>query len=124
MSALVKTVNAARVAAGVTTLVAPQITGKLAGIGGPPESHLAARLFGAREVALGVATLSAGKASRSALLKLGLSCDLLDIVAALACARTGAIRQSAAAPITTAALAAAAVGGCAIRRMHRDEAWR
>jgi len=103
--------NAGRIAAGVGAFANPTLTGTLLGIGGPTDAHLAARLFGARDIALGVATLTAAQpAAQTALIRTGLICDALDIVAALAGRRAGTLRPQLVAATIAAAGAAVAIG--------------
>jgi len=124
MLATIKTLSVARVCAGVATMTAPQFTGRIAGIGGAPDAQLAARLFGAREIAVGLSTLRADRASAKSLIKLGVCCDVLDVVAAVACHRAGSTTRPNVITTAAAGVAAALVGLSTLRQAEHDDAWR
>src|SRR5688572_22932150 len=73
------------------------------------------RLFGARDVALGVVTLLAGPEARPALLKVGVAVDLSDAAASGLAAGAGALRPLPATLIAGTALGAVATGLHALR---------
>jgi hypothetical protein len=75
---------AVRIAIGVGSWAVPEMTGKLFGFRdlGNTETVYMARLFGARDVALGVGTIMSGGRGRKLWLKLGIACDLADAAAA------------------------------------------
>jgi hypothetical protein len=73
------------------------------------------RLFGARDVALGVVTLLAAPEVRPALLKVGVAVDLSDAAASGLAARAGALRTLPATLIAGTALGAVATGLLALR---------
>ncbi len=57
-----------------------------------PQGPFLVRLFGARDVALGVVTLLAEPGARPLLIKVGLAVDASDAAAALLALRAGALR--------------------------------
>jgi len=124
MPTTIKALSVVRVCAGVATMAAPQVTGRIAGIGGPAEAQLAARLFGAREIAVGLSTLRADRASAKSLIKLGICCDVLDVVAALACHRAGSTPRPKVIATAAAGVAAALVGLSTLRQAEHDDDWR
>jgi hypothetical protein len=114
------TVNALaglRIAIGVSSWATPRVAGKLFGLdaGANPQSPYLARLFGVRDVALGAGALGSEGESQRQWLLAGLACDLADAFAGLAGARGGYLSKLTSALVTGAALAAAALGGAALR---------
>jgi hypothetical protein len=106
MSPLVLSLASSRAAIGAFTWVAPQSAAKVLGLDADPKSAFIARLFGVRDVALGVGTLSAEGDARRTWLALALFCDALDAAAALLAHRDGSMR-----PQTAALAGGAGVGG-------------
>ena len=101
------TLSLARIALGAGAWVAPEFGLKVAMLDPTaPQSPYLARLFGVRDVALGVLTLMAEPAHKAALLKLGILVDAGDAAAAVLALKAGALK-----PPTGAALAGAAAGG-------------
>ena len=101
---------AGRTAAGLGAWVAPRIAAQVigAGRGAGPSLSLALRLFGARDLAIGVAYLTAGAAERDRWLRIGMAVDAADALAAALAARSGAVDRRAAAAVVSTALAAVA----------------
>lgn len=107
---------ALRTAVGVGAWLAPRTTGKLFGLAvDSAEAVLMARLFGVRDVALGLATLQTDGAARRTLVQAGIACDVLDAAAAALGARRGGIGRLSAAAVAAVALTAAATGAAAAR---------
>jgi hypothetical protein len=81
-----------------------------------PQAPFLLRLFGARDVALGVVTLLAAPEARPALVKVGVAVDLSDAAAAGLAARAGALRGLPATLIAGTASGAVVTGLLALRR--------
>ena len=118
---LVTGLSAGRVGLGVIALTRPAVVTALLGpttaAGPAARSTVVARLFGVREVALGLTTLLAGPDARPALLTSGVMVDLGDAAACLAARRSGELGRLVAGPAVAVALGAAAVG--ALERSRR-----
>ena len=104
-----------RIAIGVLSWIAPAFVARVFGIGGPTESHMPARLFGARDLALGVGTLTATGETQKKLVQLGVLCDTLDLGAAVVGKREGSLPAAPAALLGVVAAGAAVVGASALR---------
>lgn len=80
----IKTLGALRVAIGAGAWLAPNLAGALFGLDvkGNPQAPYLARLFGIRDLALGVGTLMAKGDARQKVLALGVACDAADAAAA------------------------------------------
>ena len=120
---LVTGLSLGRVGLGAAALARPASVATLLGIGstaarsGPaPAQSVVARLFGVREVALGVTTLLASPAAQPLLLTSGVLVDLGDAAACLAGRRSGDLSGRVAGPALAVALGAAAVGALEGRR--------
>ncbi|WP_245623108.1 hypothetical protein [Spirillospora albida] len=103
-----------RLALGLAALAAPKATVKLIGMGGGADAgrDYLARVFGAREIALGAGYLLSGREGRRLLARLGLVADVLDTASGL---RTrGAVPLRASAGATAIAAGAAAVGAAKV----------
>jgi hypothetical protein len=105
-----------RIALGTVAFAAPGLGLKaLAFEGGPQPSYLF-RVFGARDLALGVLTLVAPPSQRLALVKAGIAVDAADAAAGLMALRSGGVRKPMGV-VMTAVGAIAAVTGVVV---HRD----
>ncbi|HET6561835.1 MAG TPA: hypothetical protein VFG72_08165 [Marmoricola sp.] len=109
-----------RIALGGAAWVAPGLTlkGMLLDTTAPQAPFLV-RLFGARDVALGVVTLLVGPESRPALLKVGVAVDGSDAVSAVLALRAGALRPLPVALIAMSAGSAVVSGVIALRQTSR-----
>ncbi len=98
-----------RIAAGVLAWLNPRLTARLFGMsGGNGDSHYAWRLFGVRDVVLGIGTLRSSGAQRSAFAAAGLACDVADGTAgAIGLHRNDFTRSTAGAPVLVPAIAVA-----------------
>ena len=87
----------------------PRSTARLFGLNGEGgDSHYAWRLFGARDVVLGIGTLLSSGAQRRAFATAGLACDAADGAAgAISLYRNDFSRSAAGAPVLVPALAVA-----------------
>ncbi|WP_242900588.1 hypothetical protein [Actinomadura terrae] len=75
---------AARVSLGVAALAAPGLTAKVLGLGGSdPGRDYLARMFGAREVALGAGYLLSDRSGRRMWTRVGCAVDTVDIMSGL-----------------------------------------
>ena len=109
-----------RVAAGVLAWLNPRLTARLFGMsGGGGGSHYAWRLFGVRDVVLGIGTLGSSGAQRRAFAAAGLVCDVADGGAgAIGMYRGDFTRSTAGAPVLVPAIAVA-VGAWALSGSDR-----
>ena len=85
-----------RVAVGGLSYVAPRVGGRLVGLDGQGHAAYWARLFGVRDVVLGVAALTTEGAARRRIVQLTAACDAADVVSAIAGRRGGHLS-----PVTT-----------------------
>src|SRR4051794_36059736 len=111
------TLSRLRVAIGSAAWVAPNRTAELFGLDAKnnPTSSFLARLFGVRDIALGVqAARSAGPSKRLAW-QLGIPCDLFDAAAAILARRNGTLGTRAAVMAGATALVAAGLGVAALQ---------
>jgi hypothetical protein len=98
-----------RIAVGASTFVAPELIGSLLGFK-PSEDQAGAymaRLFGVRDLALGVGTLASSGEAQALWWRLGIVCDLADAANGYLSMQRGAPKRGA---IATVALALGAVG--------------
>jgi len=110
------TMAATRIGAGVLTYAQPQLAAKLFGIkSGEKSSAYTARLFGSRDVALGLAVLSRNPAIRRSTLRLGVLVDTCDAVAAVLETRKRGLTPAGSALLIGGAATFAALGVLALR---------
>ncbi|HWI44161.1 MAG TPA: hypothetical protein VNS81_11115 [Nocardioides sp.] len=85
-----------RIALGAGALVAPVPTAKLFGLDpvSQPQVEVITRMFGAREVAVGVATLLSKGALRRNLTLLGMAVDAADAATGVAALQAGRVSRS------------------------------
>lgn len=98
---------AGRIVVGAAAWLAPRLSARVMGMEPGPAVSLSLRLFGIRDVAVGVGYLQAGAEERRRWLVLGMVMDGADAVAAVAAARAGGVRWRNAVLIATTASAAA-----------------
>jgi hypothetical protein len=106
-----------RAGIGAGAWVAPRLAGRLFGLDADanPQLPYVARLFGVRDLALGVGLqLSTGQ-SRRLWLRLGLLCDAADGVAGIVAGRKGEIPKLTTVLVTAPALLAIGLGVAALR---------
>lgn len=101
-----------RFVVGLGGWLAPRKLSRLFGVrlDGNPEAVLMARLFGVRDVALGVAVLGTTGQARQLMLRVGVACDLLDALAAVVATRGGGLPKRSALLLALTALTAAGLG--------------
>jgi hypothetical protein len=104
-----------RVAIGLGAFAAPELTGKIFGLN-TTDNHDAVflgRLFGIRDVALGIGQTVASQESEALWWQLGVVCDAADAVAAVLMIKTGGPKRAGVMAAATA-LAATALGVAAL----------
>jgi hypothetical protein len=116
----IDTLAAVRIAAGLLAWLSPGLTARLFGVTGESrDAHYAWRLFGVRDIVLGIGTLRSSGAQRRAFATAGLACDAADGAAgALSLYRSDFTRSTAGAPVVVPALAIA-FGAWALRGARR-----
>jgi hypothetical protein len=112
----IKTLSAVRVAIGGGAWLTPGVAGKAFGLdpAGNPQLSYMARLFGVRDVVLGVGLLTADRRSRARWLKYGVACDLADATSSAISAKEGGLPKLAAVLTGATALGAAGLGIAAL----------
>ena len=105
-----------RMAVGTSAWATPRLAGKAFGLDaeGNPQSPYLARLFGIRDIALGVGALSTTGEARRQWLTLGVMCDAADAAAGIFAGRAGYLPKVPTALVTGVALAAAGLGLAAL----------
>jgi len=114
---LVTSLAIARLAIGGSAFATPRLAGRAFGLDADanPQAPYLARLFGARDAALGIGILvSAGDARRQWLL-IGAGCDAADALAGIAGGRAGYLPKATSALVTATAIGALVVGVLASR---------
>jgi hypothetical protein len=104
-----------RIAIGAGAFAAPELTGKIFGLN-TKDNHDAVflgRLFGIRDVALGIGQTVAGGEAEGLWWQLGVVCDLADAVAAVLMLKTGGPKRASVMAAATA-IGAAAMGVAAL----------
>lgn len=112
------TLSILRILLGGAVWAAPNVAVKLLGDSLPARTSLpfVLRLFGVRDLAMGLGYLQAAPGERDRLLKLGMGVDATDAVAALLAQRRGQLPARLAVPFAVAAVAAVATA--AVARKH------
>jgi hypothetical protein len=110
----------ARIAVGVAACAAPELSLRAMMLDDTgPGARLFVRLFGVRDLALGVATLVAPPADRTALLAVGMVVDAGDAATGLLALRSGAVKAPVGLGITGSGTSAALAALVAIRPLRR-----
>jgi hypothetical protein len=106
-----------RLAIGASSWATPRVAGKLFGLDAAanPQSPYLARLFGARDIALGWGVMNTEGQTRRQWLMVGVACDLADAAAGLAGGRRGYLAKHTAVLVTATAMTAAALGATALK---------
>jgi len=109
---------ATRSAIGVSSWVAPGLAGRAFGLDvlGNPQAPYLARLFGIRDLALGVGVQRTTGDARRLWLTLGVACDLADAAAGVLSGRDGSLPKVSAALVTGTAVVAAGLGVAALQQ--------
>jgi hypothetical protein len=110
-------IGALRVVIGVSSWATPRLAGKTFGLDAVanPQTPYLARLFGARDVALGYGVLSTSGETQRQWLAIGAACDVADAVAGVAGARAGYLPKLTGFLVTATAVLAAGLGFAALR---------
>ena len=105
-----------RMAIGTSAWATPRMAGKAFGLDADanPQSPYLARLFGIRDIALAVGTLSTTGEARRQWLTLGVMCDAADAFAGVFAGRGGYLPKVPTVLVTGTALAAAGLGLAAL----------
>jgi hypothetical protein len=114
--ASVKALGALRIVVGLLAWVAPNLAGTLFGLnpGRNPQAPYLARLFGVRDLALGVGVLASQGDQRRPWLVAGMACDVADAAAAGLGYRAGYLGAPTTALLTAPALTGVALGAGAL----------
>jgi hypothetical protein len=106
-----------RTAIGVGSWAAPGLAGGLFGldVAANPQSPYLARLFGVRDLALGVGVAATQGEARKLWLKIGIACDLADAAAGVLAGRGKYLDPIPTALVTGTALLATGLGVLALR---------
>jgi disulfide bond formation protein DsbB len=111
--AAIKSLSLGRIAVGLCAWLAPSLFGRALRLEHTDNAYVA-RLFGARDAALGIGTLTAhGEARRSWLLA-GIACDAADAAAAALGGRAGSLSTPGATLLAAPAVLATVVGAAAL----------
>jgi hypothetical protein len=113
----VNTLAGLRLAIGFASWATPRAAGKLFGLDAVanPQAPYLARLFGARDVALGWGALGTDGDTQRQWLLAGLACDLADALAGIAGGRGGYLPKFTSVLVSGTAVSAAALGAAALR---------
>ena len=114
--ASVKALAGLRIVVGLLSWFAPNLAGTIFGLNVKrnKQAPYLARLFGARDVALGVGTLMATGSARRTWLQMGLLCDTADAAAAGIGHRDGYLDAQTAVMLAAPAVAAVGMGAAAL----------
>lgn len=114
---MIRNLVAVRLSIGLGAWLMPRVAGRLFGLDvkGNPQAPYIARLFGARDVALAIGTLTSDGDAETQWLRAGLGCDVADAFAGVAGWRAGYLPPITAALVTGTAVAAAAQGALVLR---------
>ena len=107
---------AGRLVVGIGSWVAPKLVSRALAVDpdANPNSPYIMRLFGVRDVILGVGVLTTSGAERKRWLQAGLVCDLVDAAAAGVSAKEGSLGSTTAVMGAAAALGAVVLGALAL----------
>jgi hypothetical protein len=116
---MVRNISMFRIAIGAISWLAPNLAGKLFGLdtAGNPQAPYLARLFGIRDLALGVGALRTRGDAQRRILTLGMACDVADTAAGVFGRRAGYLPPVTAVLVTGAAVAAAGMSAAAIQEL-------
>jgi hypothetical protein len=101
----------------------PRVAGKLFGLdtAANPQAPYLARLFGIRDVALGIGALQSTGAAQKQWLQLGVMCDAADAMAGVAGKRDGSLSTGTSLLVTGVAAVAAAQGAAALQSVDASQ---
>jgi hypothetical protein len=112
----IRSLAGVRMAIGTSAWATPRLAGKAFGLDSDsnPQSPYLARLFGVRDIALGIGALTTTGESRRHWLALGLFCDAADAAAGVLAGRAGYLPKIPTVLVTGTALVAAGLGAVAL----------
>jgi hypothetical protein len=112
----IRSLAGVRMAIGTSAWATPRLAGKAFGLDSDsnPQSPYLARLFGVRDIALGIGALTTTGESRRHWLALGLFCDAADAAAGVLAGRAGYLPKIPTALVTGTALIAVGLGAAAL----------
>jgi hypothetical protein len=112
----IRSLAGVRLAIGTSAWATPNLAGRAFGLDSAanPQSPYLARLFGIRDVALGVGVLTTSGESRRRWLALGLLCDAADAAAGVLAGRGGYLPKLPTVLVTGTALVAVGLGAAAL----------
>ncbi|HEY1833191.1 MAG TPA: hypothetical protein VGG08_02045 [Solirubrobacteraceae bacterium] len=112
-----------RTAVGAASWLAPRPAGQMFGLNASenPQAPYLARLFGVRDIALGVGLATAPPAARRQWLAIGLACDVADFLAGIAGTKAGYLSKTSGTLVSGAALGGVTLGVLALRHVERGE---
>ena len=109
---VIKQLAGTRMAIGAGAWAVPRISGRLFGldVDGNPQAPYLARLFGVRDIALGIGLITSSGGPQAQWLRLGIACDLADAAAGVISGRNGELPPVATVLVTGTAVLAAGMG--------------
>jgi hypothetical protein len=112
----IRSLSGLRLAIGTSAWATPRLAGSAFGLDAKanPQSPYFARLFGIRDVALAIGTLTTSGESRRRWLALGVLCDAADAAAGVLAGRGGYLPKVPTVLVTATALVAAGLGAAAL----------
>jgi hypothetical protein len=112
----VKALAGVRILIGVSSWLTPRVSGRLFGLDAKanPQSPYLGRLFGVRDIALGVGALASEGDARRLWLTAGLACDGADALAGVAGGARGYLPKFTSLLVTATALTAVGLGVAAL----------
>jgi hypothetical protein len=116
-SSAVNALAGLRLAVGFGAWLFPRLAGRLFGldVAGNPQLPYVARLFGVRDIALGLGVATTGGEAQNAWLRAGVVCDAADFAAGLLARRDESIGPMTAVLVSAPALGGVAMGLAALR---------
>jgi hypothetical protein len=114
-------ISLARIAIGATALASPELAGRLFRLdtAANPQLPYMARMFGSREIALGVVTLASRGRARRGVVALGVAVDGADAYAGFEAGRSGAVDARTGTFLAAPAIAAVGAGLLSLVRRRR-----
>jgi hypothetical protein len=108
------TMAVTRIGAGALSWAQPETAMRSFGIKGPSSAYVS-RLFGVRDIALGLGLMSRNPAVRKATLRLGMLCDAFDCAAGAIETKDGKLTTAGSAVLVGGAAAFVVLGAIALR---------
>lgn len=108
----INAIGAGRAAVGASAWLVPNLSGRLFGLDpeSNPQASYLGRLFGARDVVLGLGAIKAPRKQKNTWLVAGLACDVADTAAGAIAGARGTLPLPAAVMVTATAAGFAAAG--------------